>query len=167
MIDRRNRSAADSGAAVISNGESFVTQRRFGVFAFFTFVLGFALGQALDGGTAAQAQTRKVYELRTYTAPDGKLPALLARFRDHTLGFFDKHGMENVGYWVPADAPASGNTLIYILAHDSRDAATKSWDAFRQDPEWLRVREESQAGGSLTSNVQSVFLSPADFSPMQ
>jgi hypothetical protein len=131
------------------------------------FASGFLLGQAFERDATANAQSRKVYELRTYTSPDGKLPELLTRFRDHTLGFFDKHGMQNVGYWVPQDAPASANTLIYVLAHDSRDAAAKSWDAFRQDPQWLAVREASQVNGTLTTKVESVFLSPTDFSPMQ
>ena len=75
--------------------------------------------------------------------------------------------MENVGYWVPQDAPASGNTLIYILAHDSREAATKSWDAFRQDPDWIKVRDASQVDGVIVSNVQSVFMEATDFSPMK
>jgi hypothetical protein len=139
---------------------------RFHVWTVVVFVLGFAIGQAFDGGLTARAQSRKVFELRTYTTPEGKLPNLLARFRDHTTGFFERHGMENVGYWVPLDAPASSNTLIYMLAHDSREAATKSWDAFRQDAEWLRVRDESQVDGPIVSNVQSVFMDAADFSPI-
>ena len=108
-----------------------------------------------------------MFELRTYTSPEGKLNDLLARFRNDTLRIFEKHGMENVGYWVPTDAPASANTLIYILAHDSRDAATKSWAAFREDPEWNAVTERTQANGPIVSNVQSVFLESTDFSPMK
>src|SRR5512134_1276077 len=92
------------------------------------FAAGFIVGQAVDGFDA-QAQGRKVFELRTYTSPEGKLNDLVARFRNDTTRIFEKHGMENVGYWLPTDAPASGNTLIYILAHASRDAATKSWAA--------------------------------------
>ena len=144
-----------------------MTMQRFGLSTLVIFALGFAAGQLLDADSAANAQSRKVYELRTYTAPEGKLPNLLARFRDHTLRFFEKHGMENVGYWVPQDAPASGNTLIYVLAHDSREAAAKSWDAFRQDPGWLRVRDESQVDGAIVTNVQSVFMDATDFSPLQ
>jgi hypothetical protein len=130
------------------------------------FAAGFLAGQWFDGGDA-EAQGRKVFELRTYTSPDGRLDDLLARFRNDTMRIFEKHGMDNVGYWVPADAPASANTLIYILAHDSRDSATKSWAAFREDPEWLAVRERTQANGPITSNVQSVFLESTDFSPMK
>ena len=141
--------------------------RRLSVLSLAVFGCGFAAGQIFDLTPAANAQGRKVYELRTYTAPEGKLPNLLTRFRDHTLDFFERHGMENVGYWVPQDAPASGNTLIYILAHDSREAATKSWDAFRQDADWLKVRDASQVDGVIVSNVQSVFMEPTDFSPMK
>lgn len=141
--------------------------RYFNVSTLAVFALGFAAGEAFDRDSTAHAQSRKVFELRTYTAPEGKLPNLLARFRDHTLGIFEKHGMENVGYWVPQDAPGSDNTLIYIVAHDSREAAAKSWDAFRQDADWLRVRDESQVDGAIVSNVQSVYLDATDFSPMQ
>ena len=73
----------------------------------------------------------RVYELRTYTAVEGRLDALHARFRDHILGFFQKHGMTNVVYFKPMDAPLSQTTLIYLLSHESRDAATRSWTAFR------------------------------------
>ena len=133
------------------------------------FGAGFVAGQWLDGGSSAlaQGQPQKVYELRTYTSPDGKLNDLLARFRNDTLRIFEKHGMDNVGYWVPADAPASSNTLVYILAHDSRDAATKSWEAFRADPEWRAVAERTQANGPIVSKVESVFLTTTDFSPLK
>lgn len=129
------------------------------------FALGFTLGQWLDG--TATAQARKVFELRTYTAPEGKLPNLLARFRDHTMEIFERHGMENVGYWVPQDAPAASNTLVYIISHDSRAAAEASWAAFRSDPEWQRVAEESQKDGRIVSGVESVFLEATAFSPLQ
>jgi hypothetical protein len=130
------------------------------------FAAGFLAGQAFDGGNA-EAQGRKVFELRTYTSPEGRLDDLLARFRDDTMRIFEKHGMENVGYFVPADAPASANTLVYVLAHDSRDAATKSWEAFRADPEWKAVTARTQANGPIVSNVVSVFLEATDFSPMK
>ena len=130
------------------------------------FAAGFLAGQAFDGGNA-EAQGRKVFELRTYTSPEGRLDDLLARSRDDTMRIFEKHGMENVGYFVPTDAPASANTLVYILAHDSRDAATKSWEAFRADPEWKAVTERTQANGPIVSNVVSVFLETTDFSPMR
>jgi hypothetical protein len=140
---------------------------RFTVFTAIVFGAGFLLGQVFDGDMTANAQTGKVFELRTYTAPEGKLPNLLARFRDHTMQIFERHGMENVGYWVPQDSPASDNTLIYIISHDSRAAAQASWDAFRADSEWQRVAEESQVDGRIVSNVESVFMNATEFSPMQ
>jgi hypothetical protein len=131
------------------------------------FGAGFALGQVFDGAATANAQASKVFELRTYTAPEGQLPNLLARFRDDTLRIFEKHGMHNVGYWVPQDAPAAENTLIYVISHASRQAAENSWAAFREDPEWARVAEASQVDGRIVSNVESVFMQATEFSPMQ
>src|SRR5215203_2346862 len=102
-----------------------------------TFIAG---GFAESAPKAAESKTR-VFEIRTYTTEPGKLPDLLKRFRDHTTKLFEKHGMTNVGYSVPADGPRSKNTLIYVLAHASRDAAKKSWDGFRNDTNWIKARE--------------------------
>ena len=127
---------------------------------------GFAAGALTQHSLSAQAPAR-VFELRTYTAPDGKLGELHARFRNHTLRIFEKHGMTNVIYLSPMDAPASQNQLVYLLAHKSRDAAKASWDAFRNDPEWKKVASESQVNGPITSKVESVFLTTTDYSPMK
>ncbi len=137
------------------------------VYTVLVFAIGFVVGNIADTDMTANAQGQKVFELRTYTAPEGKLPNLLARFRDHTMDIFERHGMTNVGYWVPQDAPASENTLIYIISHDSREAAQASWDGFRADPEWARVAEESQVDGRIVSSVESVFLEAVPFSPMK
>lgn len=107
----------------------------------------------------------RVYELRTYVANEGKFDALHARFRNHTLKLFEKHGMENVAYFVPTDEPKSANTLIYLLAHKSRDAAKASWKAFVEDPEWKKVAAESEVNGRLVQKVEAVFLKPTDYSP--
>jgi hypothetical protein len=116
----------------------------------------------------AQAQSGgPVFELRTYTTLEGKLPALLARFRDHTIKLFEKHGMESVGYWVPADAPRSQNTLVYVLRHKSREAATASWAAFRADPAWQKAQKESEASGKIVDKTESLFLTPTDFSKLK
>jgi len=144
-----------------------MTKIRFVAATMAVFAAGFIVGQVADLGLDANAQGRKVFELRTYTAPEGKLDDLVARFRNDTLRIFEKHGMDNVGYWLPTDAPASSNTLIYILAHDSRDAATKSWAAFREDAEWKAVAERTQANGPIVSKVESVFLEATDFSPLK
>ncbi len=116
----------------------------------------------------AQAQSDgPVFEMRTYTTLEGRLPALLARFRDHTVKLFEKHGIENVGYWVPADAPRSQNTLVYILKHKSREAATASWAAFRADPAWQKAQKESEVSGKIVDKTESVFLSATDFSKLK
>ncbi|HYW44568.1 MAG TPA: NIPSNAP family protein [Bryobacteraceae bacterium] len=114
----------------------------------------------------AFAQNR-VYELRTYTCFEGKLEALKARFRDHTITIFNRYGMESIGYWIPSDPEKSKTTLIYILAHPSRDAATKNWAAFRDDPEWKKVSADSEANGKIVQKVESVFMDPADFSKLK
>jgi hypothetical protein len=128
------------------------------------FGLGLLLGH--DASVEAQSQGR-LFELRTYTAPEGKLPALEARFRDHTRRIFDKHGMTSIGYWVPTDAPRSSDTLIYVLAHKSRQAADESWAAFGKDPEWQKVAEESQRDGRIVARVERVFMNPTDFSAIR
>jgi len=140
------------------------------------FGAGYALGAGMIPGLVPQAvaspapqaqSTDRVFELRTYTAPEGKLDDLLRRFRDHTLRIFERHGMTNVGYWLPQDEELRQNTLTYLLAYPSREAADRAWEAFRADPEWQRVAEESQRDGRIVSNVESVFLEPTDFSPMR
>ncbi len=132
------------------------------------FSAGFLMGSTTRGIPDAQAQSAdRVFELRTYTAPEGKLPNLQARFRDHTMRIFENHGMTNIGYWTPQDEPDASNTLVYIIAHDSREAAAANWDAFRADPAWQRVSRESQVDGRIVSGVVSVFLDPLDFSPIQ
>ena len=113
------------------------------------------------------AAAPRVFELRTYTTHEGKLADLLARFRDHTTRLFEKHGMANIGYWVPQDAPASKNTLIYIVAHANREAAKKSWDAFRADPAWQEARKTSEAAGPIVSKLESIYLDPVDFSALK
>ena len=117
--------------------------------------------------TPAQAQAGKVFELRTYTAPDGKLPLLQKRFRDHAIRIFEKHGMKSVGYWVPQDAPAKGNTLIYVISHASRDAAKVNWANFFADPEWKKVVAESTVDGPIVSKGVSVYMDATDYSPIK
>lgn len=116
---------------------------------------------------ALPAADARVYELRIYTANEGKLDALLARFRDHTCRLFEKHGMENIGYWVPIQpAEGSGTTLIYLLAHASREAAKASFAAFGKDPEWQEARRASEAGGKILAKApESIFLATTDYSP--
>jgi hypothetical protein len=113
----------------------------------------------------ARAQaTPRVFEMRTYTTHEGKLEDLQARFRNHTVKYFEKHGMTNIGYWVPRDQP---NTLVYILAYPSRDAATKGWDTFRKDEGWIAARTASEANGPIVAKVNSVFMDPTNFSGLK
>jgi hypothetical protein len=114
----------------------------------------------------ALAQPR-IFELRTYHTYDGKLEALKANFRDHHLATFKRHGIESIGYWVPRDPELAQNTLIYLLAHPSREAAEKNWAEFRKDPEFLKVAKESEKDGKIVQKVESVYLDPTDFSPMK
>ncbi len=106
-----------------------------------------------------------VYELRVYHTYDGKLDDLLRRFREHTMQLFEKHGIKNIAYWTPTDEPLKGKTLIYIIAHPSREAATANWKVFGDDPEWKSVREKSEANGKIVEKVDSTYLVLTDFSP--
>lgn len=132
------------------------------------FVAGFFLGSVLQLGDVVQATSSgRVFELRTYTTPEGKLDNLQARFRDHTMQIFETHGMTNIAYWVPQDAPLSENTLVYVIAHESREAAAANWDDFRADPEWQRVSQETQRDGRIVSKVKSEFMNATDYSPIK
>ena len=117
-----------------------------------------------DNKSASKPLQNSVYELRIYHAVEGKLPELLARFRDHTTKLFEKHGIRNVAYWTPMDDPQKGKTLIYIVAHPSREAAAKNWQAFREDPEWVAVRDKSEANGKIVESVDSTYMALTDFS---
>lgn len=110
-------------------------------------------------------ENNRVFELRTYTAttPD-KLDDLLARFRNHTMEIFEKHGMTNVGYWLPKD---NDNQLVYILAYPSRFAREEAWQDFGNDPEWQSVYEKSVEDGKLVEKVESVMMRPTDYSPIK
>jgi hypothetical protein len=111
----------------------------------------------------AQDKDSRVYELRIYTAAPGKLEDLNARFRNHTTKLFEKHGMTNVGYWMPIDNP--DNKLIYILSYPSREARDKSWKAFASDPVWQKAAKESEANGRLVAKVETKFMQATDYSP--
>jgi len=113
----------------------------------------------------AQSSASTVFELRVYHTYEGKLDDLLARFRDHTITIFKRHGIESVAYWTPTDEPLKGKTLFYILRYPSREAATTSWKAFQSDPEWVKVSTASEANGKLVEKVDSTFLKLTDFSP--
>jgi hypothetical protein len=123
------------------------------------------LGMTMVGQSNAQSSGH-VYELRTYSATPGKLDALEARFRDHVEGIFKRHDLHAIGYWVPQDN--KDNHFIYIVEHKSKEDATKNWAAFLADPEWVKVRTESEANGPLTTKPpESVYMNPMDFSRLK
>ena len=131
---------------------------------------GYALGHVSSPVavvSAAQPATGHVYEMRTYTAAEGKLANVNARFRDHTQRIFAKHNMKSIGYWTPLEGPTAETTLIYILEHPSREEARKNWAAFSADPEWQKVKAESEVDGRIVAKAESVFLTPTDYSPIK
>ena len=129
----------------------------------------FVLTPGAAGGSEAKAAAAKerFFEMRTYHAAPGKLDALNARFRNHTNRLFEKHGMALVGYWVPTDGDAAKNTLIYILAYPDREAREKSWKAFGDDPDWKRIKAETEKDGALVQKVETLYLKPTDYSPIR
>ncbi|HJN43488.1 MAG: hypothetical protein CL477_04115 [Acidobacteria bacterium] len=109
---------------------------------------------------AQEQEMDPVFELRTYTSVDGRMPALLDRFSQGKRAMLGKNGMSVIGFWVPADSPLAGNTLIYLLKHNSLNAAKDSWDRFAGDPVWRTLRDKTAADGPLVSQVESVFMDP-------
>ena len=146
-----------------------MTIDKFRLFAF--IAAGFVGGSLITGAFMKVQEVRAagnhVYELRTYHTVPGRLPALQKRFRDETVRIFDKHGMVSIGYFNPQDAPASENTLIYILQHPSREEAKKNWAAFQADPEWQKVAKASEADGKIVDHLESTFMEPTDYSALK
>jgi hypothetical protein len=124
-----------------------------------------AMSSPASGFEAQSGKSDVVYELRIYHANEGKLDALVARFRDHTDAIFKRHGMQSVAYWTPTDEPLKGRTLIYILRHQSRAEATANWKSFHDDPEWVKVSTASEVNGKLVDKVDSTYMTLTDFSP--
>lgn len=116
---------------------------------------------------SVHAQSSRVFELRVYHTYPGRLPALQARFRDHTITIFNRHHMTSIGYWTPQDSPQRDNTLIYIISHESRDAAKKNWAEFIADPEWQQVAKASEADGKIVEKIDSTYMDATDFSQIK
>lgn len=115
----------------------------------------------------AAASDRRVFEMRKYYALPGRLDALNTRFRDHTTALFAKHGMENIGYWVPTEGPEAGKVLIYLLAYPSMQAKDAAWKGFRNDPEWKKAREASEKDGKIVEKIESTILKATDYSAIK
>jgi hypothetical protein len=125
-----------------------------------------AMAAAISVEAQSPTTSSTVFELRVYHCNEGKLPDLLARFRDHTVALFTRHGITSIGYWTPVDdGPLKDQTLFYMLKYPSREEATTRWKAFSTDPEWVKVREASEANGKIVAKVESTFLQLTDFSP--
>ena len=141
--------------------------RRFGL-SIVCLIAAVVSGQGIVAAQerAKDADTR-LFELRTYYPVPGKFEAVQARFRNHTVKLFEKHGMTNIGYWVVADASEDEQKLIYILAHKDRAAADASWKAFRADPNWLKVKAETEKDGPILTKVESLYLRPTDYSAIK
>lgn len=134
--------------------------------ALLSFIGGAAVTLGFNNlGGAAPAQ--HVYELRLYHVNEGKMDALIARFGDHTDAIFKRHNMKSVGFWRPEDAPHSQNLFVYILEHPSREAARKNWAAFQNDPEWKKVKADSETQGPLADHIDSYFMDPTAFSALK
>ena len=148
-----------------TQGEKMRNNTRIGVgLVASALISGVVIGYILESLPVVSAQSNHpVFELRTYTANDGQLDGMVKEL-EFASRIFERHGMENVGYWVPTDSPLSENTLIYILKHESRDAAGASWDSFRKDWEWRAGFEEFNREGRLVAGVESVFMRATDFS---
>ena len=107
-----------------------------------------------------------IYELRIYTAATGKMPDLLARFRDHTCDLFEKHDMKNVGYWLNTVGGRS-DELWYMLAYENMAAREDAWQAFIADTDWAKVKAESERDGPLVDYIENRFMTPTEFSPLR
>jgi hypothetical protein len=111
--------------------------------------------------------SQHVYELRMYHVNEAKMDALIARFGDHTDAIFRRHNMKSIGFWRPEDAPYSQNLFVYILEHPSREEARKNWAAFQADPEWKKVKTDSETQGPLADHIDSYFMDPTSFSALK
>ena len=111
--------------------------------------------------------SQHVYELRMYHVNEGKMDALIARFGDHTDAIFRRHNMKSIGFWRPEDEPLSQNLFVYILEHPSREEARKNWAAFQADPEWKKVKADSETNGALANHIDSYFMDPTSFSALK
>jgi hypothetical protein len=133
-------------------------------------VLWFISGAAVALGLSYISRSKDsqhVYELRMYQVNEGKMDALIARFGDHTDAIFRRHNMKSIGFWRPQDEPYSQNLFVYILEHPSREDARKNWAAFQADPEWKKVKADSETNGALAKHIDSYFMDPTSFSALK
>ncbi len=137
--------------------------KAFGMAAMVPIPIQMTAGHQLQAEDSMTDDT--VYELRIYHLNEGKQPLILDRFRTKETAIFARHGMHGVGYWVPTDDPLAGRTLVYMLRHTSRAAATRSWANFQADPEWVALKAETEKDGAFVKLYESTFIKLTDFSP--
>jgi len=133
-------------------------------------LLSFISGAAVMLGFSnfvGSKQPQHVYELRMYHVNEGKMDALVARFGDHTDAIFKRHNMKSIGYWVPEDTRYSQSLFVYILEHPSSEEARKNWAAFQADPEWQKVKADSEINGALANHIDSYLMDPTSFSGLK
>lgn len=135
------------------------------VISFFVGI-GVTFGFNTLRGSSSES-SHHVYELRLYHVNQGKMAELIARFGNHTDAIFKRHNMKSVGYWSPEDAPSSQNLFVYVLEHPSRQEAEQNWAAFQEDPDWQKVKAESEKNGPLVEHIDRYFMDPASFSALQ
>ena len=132
-----------------------------------SLVIAAWVGYAANGTEGDKKVDTRVFEMRTYYANPGKMAALHARFRDHTCKLFEKHGMTLIGFWSPIDKEKSEEVMVYLLAFPSKEAADKSWKEFRDDPDWKKAKADSEKDGVLVKKVESVYMTPTDYSKLK
>jgi len=134
-----------------------------GVFCLLSFLGGAAMTSVLNT-TSESTTPQHVYELRMYHVNEGKLEALKARFGDYTDALFKRHNMKSIGYWVPED---SSNLFVYVLEHPGREEARKNWAEFQADPEWKKVKADSEVTGPLVDHIDSYYMDPTSYSALK
>jgi hypothetical protein len=142
-------------------------KKRTALVVVFLLAVAASPARAEDKDKGEKKAVNRVFEIRTYYAADGKMDDLNARFRAHTTKLFEKHGLKNVGYWQTIEPKDGKQVLIYILAHESEESAKKNWDEFHSDPDWIKVKEDSEKNGKLVDKVERVFVKATDYSPIK
>jgi NIPSNAP len=129
------------------------------------FMKGADLLPMINGANSSSQD--RLFELRTYSCLPGRFPNIVTRFNDHTIKLFEQHQMENIAYFISEEKDGAQSKLVYIVAHQNQDAATKSWAEFRADPTWIAARDASEKDGKIVEKVESIFMKPLSFSKIK
>ena len=107
-----------------------------------------------------------IYELRTYRCLPGRLPALLKRFEEITLGFWARYGIRQAGFWT-TEIGESNHELIYLLAWESLAEREQKWTAFQADPDWITQRAATESPDRIVQDITNRILKPTAFSAVK